>query len=292
MKLSKLFQSCVQNRYMVIYDNLVARAKNEGRIKGSGVYYELHHIIPKSIAPEFANLRKHPWNGVLLTAKEHFLAHRLLCKFTTGATRLTCLRAYHAVCFKTRRCVKQRPTSLQYRVAREAISVANNRPRGIRGVPAWSGCQSLSEFKTMITDLVKQGLSDQAIATRFEISSRAVNNWRKKLNITNRRSKLRDETWLKEQYVTMKRTAQDIAEEIGCTATAVQQYLNRFNITMRKGNTKYSDSLLYNKEWLAYQYMTKKRSFTDIAEELGCSRPTVRNTLKRFGFIPEWHSAR
>lgn len=41
------------------------------------VYYEEHHIKPKSIYPE---LEKDPSNLVLLTAREHFLAHYALCK--------------------------------------------------------------------------------------------------------------------------------------------------------------------------------------------------------------------
>lgn len=41
------------------------------------VYYEEHHIKPKSIYPE---LKDDPNNKVLLTAREHFLAHYLLCK--------------------------------------------------------------------------------------------------------------------------------------------------------------------------------------------------------------------
>lgn len=46
------------------------------------VYYENHHIDPKSNGGD-----NEPDNLVLLTAREHFLAHYLLTKFTTGALR-------------------------------------------------------------------------------------------------------------------------------------------------------------------------------------------------------------
>jgi len=44
------------------------------------VYYEFHHILPKSIYTSSANLKIHTWNGVLLTAREHFICHVLLMK--------------------------------------------------------------------------------------------------------------------------------------------------------------------------------------------------------------------
>ena len=43
-------------------------------------YYEEHHILPKSIFPEFTDLKIHAWNSVLLTAREHFICHLLLWK--------------------------------------------------------------------------------------------------------------------------------------------------------------------------------------------------------------------
>ncbi len=56
------------------------RAKEERRFKGQGVYYEAHHIIPKCLGGTGGvyQYRHHP-NVVLLTGREHLLAHRLLC---------------------------------------------------------------------------------------------------------------------------------------------------------------------------------------------------------------------
>lgn len=44
------------------------------------IYYENHHILPNSIFPEYKNLKEHSWNGVLLTYREHLLAHYLIYK--------------------------------------------------------------------------------------------------------------------------------------------------------------------------------------------------------------------
>lgn len=75
-------------------------------------YYEEHHIKPKSVHGEGPVVR--------LTAREHFIAHRLLIKFTTGAERRKMLYAFNCMAF-TR---KFKLTSSQYESARKAFSEA------------------------------------------------------------------------------------------------------------------------------------------------------------------------
>lgn len=65
--------------YLNVYNNLINKAKSEGRIKSWGLYYEWHHIIPKCLGGN--NLKD---NLVLLTAREHFIAHKLLAKINKG----------------------------------------------------------------------------------------------------------------------------------------------------------------------------------------------------------------
>ena len=83
--------------YKKIYDELCSRAKSENRIKKKGVYYESHHIIPKSHGGDglVGQYKWHP-NVVLLTAKEHFLAHRLLCRIFPKCLSLR--KAWWAMC--------------------------------------------------------------------------------------------------------------------------------------------------------------------------------------------------
>lgn len=61
--------------YRNIYIQLIKKAKLENRKKHEGIYYEKHHIFPKSKFPQYV---KNKHNLVLLTSKEHFIAH-LLC---------------------------------------------------------------------------------------------------------------------------------------------------------------------------------------------------------------------
>jgi hypothetical protein len=58
------------------YKDYISYVKTLIRKKGDGTYYELHHIIPRSLGG--SNEQE---NLVLLTAREHFLAHYLLYKF-------------------------------------------------------------------------------------------------------------------------------------------------------------------------------------------------------------------
>ena len=80
--------------YEKIYTQLIERAHSENRKKGIGVYFELHHIVPKCIG---GNNDKS--NLVLLTAREHFIAHKLLCEIYPDNKKL--LIAYWLFANKT-----------------------------------------------------------------------------------------------------------------------------------------------------------------------------------------------
>jgi hypothetical protein len=75
--------------YQKIYKNLILKAKRENRNKNNGVYYEKHHIIPECLFKErtrngisgFVEGNPEDKNNlILLTAREHFIAHVLLYK--------------------------------------------------------------------------------------------------------------------------------------------------------------------------------------------------------------------
>ena len=59
--------------YLKIYNSLCSSRKSFNRIKSSNNYYELHHIKPKWLGGS-----DNENNLVLLTAREHYLAHYLL----------------------------------------------------------------------------------------------------------------------------------------------------------------------------------------------------------------------
>ena len=65
----------LQNKYTRIYNNIIERAKSR-TLSG---YTETHHIIPRSLGGS-----NKADNLVPLTAREHFICHRLLTKMTEG----------------------------------------------------------------------------------------------------------------------------------------------------------------------------------------------------------------
>jgi hypothetical protein len=83
MTLKEIKQFFPKNKYTKWYFSIISRAKKSQRKKIQGKnYYEHHHILPKIMCHKYENLRINPWNGVLLTPREHFIIHRLLYRFT------------------------------------------------------------------------------------------------------------------------------------------------------------------------------------------------------------------
>lgn len=77
--------------YKRIYDMIIDNAKNRV-LEG---YSERHHIIPKSLGG--SNKKE---NLVRLTAREHFICHWLLTKFTKGKDRIKMLQAMNMMSVK------------------------------------------------------------------------------------------------------------------------------------------------------------------------------------------------
>ena len=77
--------------YQRLYDDLIIKTRSESRVKvKGGIYYEAHHIIPKCLGGEgkYSQWRTHP-NIILLTAKEHFMAHYYLTKIHPQSSQLS-----------------------------------------------------------------------------------------------------------------------------------------------------------------------------------------------------------
>jgi hypothetical protein len=100
------------------------------RRKGNGVYYEKHHINPKCLG---GNDSKE--NLVLLTAKEHFLAHRILYKIYPNDKNI--VLSFWGMCNqKNEKILRYIPSSRSYEEARLAFLKNNsgeNNPKGFLG---------------------------------------------------------------------------------------------------------------------------------------------------------------
>lgn len=106
--------------YQKVYDQIVDRAKKENRVYGEGTYYERHHIVPKCMGGEgrVRQWKTHP-NIVILTAREHFLCHWLLCRIYPKSKKLA-----HAFWFMSKQKAKnqKRDYTVSSRTYAEAVS--------------------------------------------------------------------------------------------------------------------------------------------------------------------------
>ena len=102
--------------YLYQYDRLIETRTTLCRKKGDGVYYEWHHIKPICVGGEKKG------KMVLLTAREHYLAHWLLHKAFPQKHYLAL--AFWRMTIGTKLQSREKMTSRMYEAAKRALSVA------------------------------------------------------------------------------------------------------------------------------------------------------------------------
>ncbi len=111
---SHLLSKSDKIHHIVRYIKFVQSFKHQTKQKGLTEY---HHILPKckGLFPEYKSLYQHPWNGVHLTQRQHFIAHWMLHKiFGDSQTR-----AFWLMC-KGRKIV----TSKVYESVKKEMSIS------------------------------------------------------------------------------------------------------------------------------------------------------------------------
>ena len=83
----------LENKYQKIYWKLIEK-RRAYPLNKTDYYCESHHIIPKSLGG--SNDKD---NLVLLTAREHFVAHLLLSKITEGDSKIKMYWSLHRMAF-------------------------------------------------------------------------------------------------------------------------------------------------------------------------------------------------
>lgn len=109
------------SKYTRWYYSIINRAKNQDRTKGV-IYYELHHIIPKSLGGT-----NDKTNLVLLTFKEHIVCHMLLCKMVVSSAHKA--KMYYALYCLTRTNNKEHfryMTKFEQRKCLESYRIASS----------------------------------------------------------------------------------------------------------------------------------------------------------------------
>lgn len=98
--------------YSKVYYQIIENAKAENRTKNDNIYYEEHHIIPRSL-----NGSDDENNKVLLADKEHYICHKLLTYVYKGNRKMTC--AFHFMTFSKK--YGKLVSSRDYQYAKELL---------------------------------------------------------------------------------------------------------------------------------------------------------------------------
>jgi hypothetical protein len=172
-----------KNKYFFAYIKIVEKAKREIRDGNLG-YYEKHHILPKSVFPEFSNLKINYWNGVVVTAREHFVLHKLLTKFTKESSSqfYKLLNAYAAMIISK----KSVTTARQYEDCKRAFSKSMSFKRRGRSYVELYGAKKANE----IIDKKRVIQSNISLGRTHSERSNAKN---RESNIISRQNKSKDE---------------------------------------------------------------------------------------------------
>ena len=173
--------------YQRIYDQLIDRAKNELRIKSKDVYYEKHHIIPRCMGgtDDKSNL-------VLLTGREHFIAHKLLCEIYPNISNLK----YAVWCFANK--MKSNNQERHYMITsreyeRLKIEISNQSSILNKGRKYSDEVrQKMSELKTgkqrkLRTEEHKRKLSESAKGNKSRLNTKHTPETKKKMSETRKR---------------------------------------------------------------------------------------------------------
>ena len=92
----------LSNKYTIVYNNIINRAK--ARVLDE--YSEKHHIIPRCLG---GTDKKE--NLVRLTAREHFICHRLLVKMVEGKAVFQMMKAVHIMTMQNKSQIRYTVTS-------------------------------------------------------------------------------------------------------------------------------------------------------------------------------------
>ena len=153
--------------YQRIYDQIIDRAKKENKLYGKGTYYERHHIIPKCMGGEgrVEQWKTHP-NIVVLTPREYFICHWLLCRIYPENKKLA-----HAFWFMSKQNAptQQRDYIVSSRTYAEAVSnlkfTEEHRDK-IRKAQLGNTNNSSRVFKGMKSDMTERGKQKLAEARK------------------------------------------------------------------------------------------------------------------------------
>jgi len=133
-------------------------------------------------------------------------------------------------------------------------------------------------------------LSTNEIADALDCGNTTVHRWMEKHDISRRNvggcadAPWRDEDTLRELYVNQRLSTQEVADEFGCTGSAIFRWLKKHDIPIRSQSEgqQLNTPELRDEELLRDLYVSQELSTRTIAERIGCSSHTVSRYLRKY----------
>lgn len=136
----------IPNKYTNTYFNIIRLAQQRKLDKNT--YYENHHIIPRSIEK---SISKESWNIISLTAREHFLCHKLLVKMTTGSNRSKMVYALWGLTNQhNKNQLRKKPSARDYQLSKELLRETLSRDRKGKSLEELYGLERAQEIKNKL----------------------------------------------------------------------------------------------------------------------------------------------
>jgi hypothetical protein len=173
-----------------------------------------------------------------------------------------------------------------------------NCPYPLLRTPDWllQKCAEKASISSMMKEIgcsfyyLKDAMADFGIEYKRDWSEIHRENHRKR-----RPWQHEDHEWMAQRHDVEGKSQEEIAAEIGCATPTVGKALLRLGIATRDSNYRREKSRvrkkiipqLNDKDWLNEQIIIKERSFTDIAEEIGCTTAKVGRAANRHGIVRE-----
>ena len=171
--------------------------------------------------------------------------------------------------------------------------------------PAWLRCEHMEKHRTL-TDIAAEVGASLSAVSRFAARQgipvirdpRVLRDPRPTKVTTHaprtpprRRSSAIDPDWLRREYVVNRRTASDLARELGVATSTVHRQVKKYGFsvaprprpTTPKKDPKPRPRCDVDPAWLRTRYHDEGRTLTDIAGELGISPSTMSALAKRQG---------
>lgn len=185
----------IKNKYTKWYFDIITKASLQNRKKykrtdPNFVYYESHHVIPKSMGGI---------EEILLTAKEHFICHLLLPKMLIGENRHKMINALIRMTFSKSKGQK-RYCSKSYNIVRSMIAERNSDL--FKGVPKTEETRSNMKGRCGTWERNESSRINQSIAQkeRFENSPGTFTGKKHKPESLEKRTKTRKEKGIKPKF--------------------------------------------------------------------------------------------